>query len=465
MSLLLDIPLPDLASDLANDRLSVSEVYRAATKAHSRHGHLEAYQYWRKDPPLRQMSAAADPIGLGGVPVSVKDLYGVPGMPTWAGTAKPLPAAWEQAGPLIERLQAAGAVITGKTRMVELAFGGLGTNPHWPVPRNPWDADEPRVCGGSSSGAGVSLLEGSACLALASDTAGSARIPASMTGTLGLKVARGRWSTAGMVPLSTTLDTPGLLARSATDLAYGFALLDSPNPREAAQRWRQMLDAVAGFDPADWRLGLLQGPLTDECDQGVLATVTTLLGEIERWGARVAPRAWPAIDDMLAFLAAGGVASAECDAFIEAQLPRLRQQIDPMVAARIADGGDISAREYLLRLHRLAQFRASAAGAFDGLDLLVTPTVPIAPPRLSEIADLASYRRANMLALRNTCPANFAGLCALTVPAGLDPQGLPAGLQLLAPAGAEARLLTFAVALERRLGTPAQRLGQAPLLG
>jgi aspartyl-tRNA(Asn)/glutamyl-tRNA(Gln) amidotransferase subunit A len=117
-------------------------------------------------------------------------------------------------------------VIMGKTHMVEFAFGGTGRNSHHGAPYNPWDAGAHRSVGGSSSGAGVSLLEGSALLAFGSDTAGSVRIPASMTGNAGLKVTIGRWSTRGIVPLSFTFDTPGLLARSVSDLAYGFAALD-----------------------------------------------------------------------------------------------------------------------------------------------------------------------------------------------------------------------------------------------
>src|SRR5262249_19063321 len=117
-------------------------------------------------------------------------------------------------------------VIMGKTHMVEFAFGGTGLNSHHGAPYNPWDATAHRSPGGSSSGAGVSLLEGSALLALGSDTAGSVRIPACMTGTVGLKVTLGRWSTDGVVPLSRTFDTPGLLARSVADAAYGFAALD-----------------------------------------------------------------------------------------------------------------------------------------------------------------------------------------------------------------------------------------------
>ncbi len=464
MSILLDTPLPDLAAAVASGQLSAAEVHQAATSAHRRYGQLEAYQHWCEQTLLAQRYEPANAPALAGVPVSVKDLYGVAGLPTWAGTSARLPPAWQRPGPLINRLLDSGATITGKTRMVELAFGGLGTNPHWPIPRNPWDAQQSRVCGGSSSGAGLSLLEGSACLALASDTAGSARIPASMTGTLGLKITQGRWSTAGMVPLSSTLDTPGLLARTALDLAYGFTMLDAADNQSAMVTWQKLRDTVDESAPSNYRLGVLDGALTADCDAGVLETVETMLAEIAGWGAAVEKTDWPEVPAMLEFLATGGVTSAECCAFIEGELPQLWRQLDPMVAARIADGGDITAREYLLRARQLNVFSTSAKTLFAKVDLLVTPTVPITPPRVADITELADYRRANMLALRNTCLANLAGLCALTIPAGLDAQGLPTGLQLMAPAGAEQRLLTFAMALEHHLGTPRERLGEALLV-
>ena len=127
---------------------------------------------------------------------------------------------------MIKALSAQLAPVMGKTHCVELAFGGLGTNSHWGTPANPWDKQVHRVPGGSSSGAGVSLVNGTAALALGTDTAGSIRVPASMTGVAGLKLTAGRWPTQQIVPLSHTLDTPGLMARRVDDLDYAFRALD-----------------------------------------------------------------------------------------------------------------------------------------------------------------------------------------------------------------------------------------------
>jgi Asp-tRNA(Asn)/Glu-tRNA(Gln) amidotransferase A subunit family amidase len=235
-------------------------------------------------------------------------------------------------------------VVMGKTHMVEFAFGGTGQNSHWGAPHNPWDAAAHRSPGGSSSGAGISLLESSALLAFGSDTAGSVRIPACMTGNVGLKVTLGRWSTEGVVPLSTTFDTPGLLARSVSDVAYGFMALDP-----------------AGRDPV-----------------GFMAR--------------------------------------------------------------------------------------SAAPRLDAVDVIASPTLCLTPPLMSEVADADSHLRINRRIVRNTVAVNYLGLCAITIPVGFDRAGMPIGLQLTAPAGAEERLLAIALAAERVLGTAADRLGTPPLL-
>ncbi len=162
----------------------------------------------------RDVDAGAPP--LTGLPVSAKDLYVVEGYDTFAGTTRALDEKFPGEGHVVRALRDAGCVITGKTHTVEFAFGGIGTNPHYPTPVNPWSGGTERVSGGSSSGAGVSLWTGTAALALGSDTAGSVRVPASFTGCIGLKTTHGRWPIDGIVPLSESLDTAGVLATRAS---------------------------------------------------------------------------------------------------------------------------------------------------------------------------------------------------------------------------------------------------------
>ena len=458
--------LKSVAADLASGKIISLELVEAAIARHDQLGAaLGAYKTWRPEQARLQAHAADAAFASGnvtgplqGIPISVKDLYGVKGWPTFAGTAKQLPSKWESEGPIVSSLRRQLGVVMGKTHTVELAFGGLGVNPHWGTPRNPWDAGAHRVPGGSSSGAGVSLWEGSAMVALGSDTAGSVRIPASLTGTVGLKTSAGRWSTAGIVPLSATLDTAGVLARSVADVAYAFAAFDpawgSYAPLEAR---------IGGLELADVRIGIAGAPHWDDCSPGVAEAARGALEELGRKGARLMDVELPEAREAIELLRTGSVVAAECDAFLEAELPAWRDELDPIIKMRIADGGAISARELLLRRRRMAALTRSAATRFGNCDVIACPTVPVTPPTVEEVADLKAYRAANMAVLRNTCVANLVTLSALTMPAGLDKAGMPVGLMLLARFGAEEHLLAVALAAERVLGTPHERLGAPPL--
>src|SRR5438105_5386570 len=266
-------PLIEIARDLRERQVSARDVVEAAIARHDRFGErLHAYSFWAPE-QARAVAAAADAAfsagvsagPLQGLPVSIKDLFAAAGYPCFAGSSRRLPAdSWERDGPLVAMLRRQLGVIMGKTHMVEFAFGGTGQNSHYGAPYNPWDASAHRSVGGSSSGAGVSLLEGSAQLAFGSDTAGSVRIPASMTGNAGLKVTIGRWSTEGVVPLSFTFDTPGLLARSVADVAYGFAAVDPAGIDPVGFMARATARDIAGI-----RIGIGAASLWHDCDPGI----------------------------------------------------------------------------------------------------------------------------------------------------------------------------------------------------
>src|SRR5688572_26595296 len=286
MASVLDLSLSEVASRLADGRLRALAL---TEEIQSRHDPaLNAYKTWAPDFALRQADAADTAFAAGvrlgalqGIPVSVKDLYGVEELPTFAGSPRELPAHWRREGPVVRTLRRQIAIITGKAHTVEFAFGGLGLNAHWPAPWNPQDRKVHRSPGGSSSGAGVSLGEGTALLALGTDTAGSVRIPASMTGSDGIKTTKRRWSTDGVVPLSPTFDTTGLLARSAADLAFAFEQLDSASV--------PVLPDLAGF-----RLGRAERFFWEETSPGVSERVEEALGLAAADGARVADAALPA---------------------------------------------------------------------------------------------------------------------------------------------------------------------------
>lgn len=194
----LDRPLRELARGLRTGEFRAADLLLEATaNLEATEPHLGAYK--TRTATLAESAAnAADAafrsgkdMGLfQGIPVSVKDIYGVPGIPIFAGSSRELPTRFQAAGPIVRCLLDESAVIMGKTHTVEFAFGALGLNNQWPTPRNPWDAKAHRTPGGSSSGAGVALCQRSAVISLGTDTSGSVRIPAALTGNAAEPVPR-----------------------------------------------------------------------------------------------------------------------------------------------------------------------------------------------------------------------------------------------------------------------------------
>lgn len=451
--------LEELAAQLRAGALHAADLMADATARYEEtENRLNAYRTWAGQRAVVQAEAVDRLLETGmdlgpmmGIPVSVKDLYGVPGLPVHAGTDTAFPEDWQRPGPVVTRLLSQGGIVTGKTHTVEFAFGGLGTNPHCGTPLNPWSSpDAPRVPGGSSSGAGVSLAQGSALAALGTDTAGSVRIPASFTGQTALKVTHGRWSQEGIVPLSPSLDTPGILARSIADLAFLFTAIDG-GARIAAQ------------DVGGLHLGVVENTVWDEIDSAVAANTEAAIAALEAAGARVTRVQLHHADDALDIFRRGGLAAPELRAFLDGRFPDRMARLDPAVMARVVAAEDVTASEYLQRRAALERYGRLALEVFDTVDLLVTPTVAISAPLLADLGSPDAYRTANMLALRNTAIVNLLGWCATTLPTGLDGNGIPTGLQIIAPPRHEERLLAASLGIEAVLGAGPDLLGPPPL--
>ncbi|MCO7246732.1 amidase [Halomonas sp. Mc5H-6] len=456
-------PLRTLHKALRDGSLTAVEITESAIQAYRTRGQQDhAYKTWNGDAALAFAQATdailqqgGDAGSLMGVPVSVKDIYAVPGLPTYAGSSRRLPSEWETPGPVVSTLLNQLPVIMGKTHTVEFAFGGLGTNAHHGAPRNPWDPVAHRTPGGSSSGAGVSLASGTAALAFGTDTAGSVRVPASMTGTVGLKTTAGRWSTAQIVPLSTTLDTPGLLARRVDDLAFAFDALDPALSHSAGT-------VPKTPDLADLTFGVPETFFWDDCSPGIAEAVTDAIKQLEAAGARIVTLELPNTDDAFTLFQQGGVAAAELAAFLHTSLPDAIEALDPNVAARIAAADGMPGWEYVRRRQVIDQISRTAGEQLSQVDAILTPTVVITPPTLESLEPEGAYPKANMKALRNTVMANFMGLCALTLPIGKDAANMPVGLQVMAGPWQDARLLAIGKAIEERLGNSLDILGQVP---
>ncbi|HVA13263.1 MAG TPA: amidase [Stellaceae bacterium] len=464
MSDLLSRPMAELAASLGDGEITARALAEEAIAHHERFGgKLMAYSQWAPD-HARKCAVAADAAfaagsragALQGIPTSIKDLFAHSSFPTYAGSPKRLPAKFEIDGPLVARLRRQLAVVTGKTHMVEFAFGGTGHNSHYGAPRNPWDATTHRSPGGSSSGAGVSLCEGSALLAFGTDTAASVRLPAAMTGNAGLKFTKDRWSTDGIVTLSQSFDTPGLLARSMADAAFGFAALD-PHLGDGFDFLRRVPSGVAGI-----RIGIADRWFWDGCENGIAEAVKLAVDSLAHAGAIVKEVSFPEAQEAFAVFCEGGVSAIELRAFLDHELPDWIATIDPVNALPVKLAASLPARDYLLRLWRLKAEAKTAVARFDDVDVIATPTVMLTPPVMTEPTPETFWAQ-NRGIVHNLVPVNFLTLCAATLPVGLDRLGMPVGLQLIAKGGDDERMVAIACAVERVLGTPRERLGRPPM--
>lgn len=461
-----DGSIAEIAAVLRDGGARIEQLAEAVLDRHARLGDvLGAYKYWAGDTMKTDAAAAAAALAAGydagplmGLPVSFKDIFGVSGMPTCAGTPVELPEKWRTEGPVVAAMRGQLAAIAGKTHSVEFAFGGVGTGAHWPAPRNPWDADEHRVSGGSSSGAGVSVAEGSALIAFGTDTGGSIRIPASVTGQVGLKTSIGRWSTAGIVPLSSTFDTPGLMTRSVEDAIIAFGAVDPDCDSALA-----LLDRLGGMEAGDLRLGICDEHFWDDCSPGIAEGVRAAIDELTGAGARLNNLPLPEAYAARTCFIHGSLFGVEGLSFIAEEYPDRIETLDPNIAARFDIARKVSAVDYFTEKRKIEEMAAAVDERLRHVDVLVAPAVPMTPPTVEDVADAGVYAKANGEMTRNTQPINLLALCAVTMPVGLDAAGMPVGLQLIARHGADDKLLAAALACEKALGTARDRLGVPPL--
>jgi len=462
----IDQPIRRIAAALRDGLLAIPDLMEEALARHQRHGAaLNAYKHWDGERARVEaqgvaalLAAGRDAGPLMGLPISIKDIYGVAGMPTFAGTPRELPAKWRREGPVVAALRSALAVVTGKTHTVEFALGAVGLTANWESPRNPWDAAAHRVCGGSSAGAGVSLAEGSAVIAMGTDTGGSVRIPASVTGQVGLKTTAGRWSTQGIVPLSATFDTPGPLTRSVEDAVLAFAAIDAGHGDGEA-----LLRRLETMTAADLRIGLCDEHFWDNCAPGIAEAVKAALDEVAAKGARLVRMTFPEAAEAARRALHLQPFGVEGLSFIAEEYSDRMDTMDPNVRARFEIARKASAVDYFTAMRWVRALGDDADGRLRRVDVLATPTVPITPPTVDEVATPDSYAEAQRMVTRNTTPINLLGLCAVTMPVGLDGAGMPVGLQLIARGGHEERLLATALACEKVLGDGRMRLGRPPL--
>ncbi|MCY1166078.1 MAG: amidase [Pseudomonadota bacterium] len=391
---------------------------------------------------MEQLKAA--PAGLArpleSIPVSVKDLFDVAGQTTAAGSTVLAHAPAATADCLaVARLRAAGAVLAGRTNMVEFAFSGVGTNPHYGTPVNPADTGVERIPGGSSSGAAVSVATGAAMVGLGSDTGGSIRIPAALCGIVGFKSTARLVPTTGALPLSTSLDTVCALTRSVRDAVTVHEVL--------AARTVQL----AGKPLSSCRLAVARTLMQDGMDSTVTQAFERALQVLRQAGAQIEYIALDEIGDLAAINSTGGLSAAESYAWHRQLIAEHEADYDPRVARRILRGASMGAADYIDLLAARRQWIDRMQTRLDGVDAVLSPTVPIVAPSIASVLhDDDEFFRVNGLLLRNTSVVNMLDGCAISLPCH-TPGQLPVGLMLWHAALRDDTLLDLALQVESAL--------------
>ena len=386
---------------------------------------------------------------LHGMPIALKDLFDTEGIKTTAGSALYKDRVPTQDAEVVRRLKAVGAVIVGKTNMVEFAYGANATVSYFGAVHNPWNLE--RNPGGSSSGSAAAVSARLCYGALGSDTAGSVRIPASVCGIVGLKPTFGLVSNRGVIPLSWSCDHVGPLTRTVEDNAL-------------------MLQVIAGYDPDDTssvrmnvpqyqsalrrstsavRVGVPRDFFFDDLDPDVAAAVKNALAVLEKITAGVKDVALPSPAREQESVRTA-VRAAEAYVYHREAVTRTPELYQPETLVRVRTGAEVTTQAYIQGRIDLARARRVIEQTFDTVDVLVTPATPLPPPTIAELStDVSTSLRLGGPFIRNTSLFNVYGIPAVSVPCGFTASGLPIGLQISGPNGGEAVVLQVAAAYER----------------
>lgn len=410
---------------------------------------LGAFQYLAGEAALAQaravdalLAAGTDLGPLMGVPVAVKDIYAVKGMPTTAGSLVDVGDMIGGEGSFVQALKRGGCVILGKTKTVEFALGVTGISTPRGTPWNPWDAEVQRLPGGSSSGSAVATAAGLCGFAIGSDTGASIRVPAGFNGVFGLKTTWGLWATDGVFPLARHLDSIGPITKTAEDAAIVLSVFTGEAPASPPP-----LTGVRLGKPEDYFYRDLD-PVAARCMDGALAALAEAGVEIVPIDVPEAPereKYFPKV------LPACLIAELGRERFLAN-----RERLDSIVVARGSAGLDVPASEQIALETRRREHMRTVAARFDGLDGWVTPTTAIPPVPVSDLADVEKGMAVTLRLTQTSQPINYLGLCGVNIPIHRYGSPLPVGLQIVCPAGEDRRLAALSRAVEAVVGAPSK---------
>jgi aspartyl-tRNA(Asn)/glutamyl-tRNA(Gln) amidotransferase subunit A len=419
----------------------------------------------------RRLSRGEDPGALAGVPIALKDNISTHFAPTTAasrileGYVPPFDAT------VVERLEAAGAVLLGKTNLDEFAMGSSTENSALGKTRNPWAPD--RVPGGSSGGSAAAVAARAAAAALGSDTGGSIRQPAALCGVVGLKPTYGLVSRYGLLAFASSLDQIGPIARTAEDCALLLQAIAGHDPLDATSIPGHAPDFLSKLEewPRPLRIGIPKEYCEAPQEDGVRERVEAAVEAIREIGAEVVPVSLPHTDYGIAtyYVIATAEASSNLARYDGVHYGRRCEGAEDIVDLYSRSRGEVFGAEvkrriflgtfvlssgyydaYYLRATKVRTLiRRDFERAFERCDVIAGPTSPVVAFKLGErTADPLLMYAADVF----TIAVNLAGVPGISIPCGTTREGLPVGLQLIAPAGADALLLRIARGYEKRAG-------------
>lgn len=455
MNSLTSLDITQLSELLRSRRVSSVEVTDAYLARIERHNpDLRAYITVTAE-QARQAARTADAeIAAGsyrgplhGVPLGIKDLYDLAGSPTTMGSKILRDNLAAKDATVVAKLKQAGAVILGKHNLHEFAFGITTENPHYGNTRNPWNVD--RVPGGSSGGTAAAIAAGLCAGGLGSDTGASIRAPASFCGIVGFKPTYGRASRAGVLPLAWSLDHVGPMARSVADCALLLQAIADYDPADPGSANVPVADFSSGLEQGvrGLRIGIPREYFFDVVEPDVERLVREAVSVLEGLGASVEEVSLPHVQH--AQVAGNVIMSSEAAAWHQAWLRERPSDYGADVLARMRGGLLVRAVEYLAAQQMRALIQQDFAAAFQHVDVVVGPTVPIVAPPIGRTFEAGGPLNVapRSIANRATVPCNLTGMPAISVPCGFS-DGLPVGLQIMGRAFAEQVVLRVAAAYE-----------------
>ena len=427
--------IAEVGARLRSRELSPVELTQAMLRRiDSLDGDLKSYATVMSDSAIASAQAAEQEIaagnyrgGLHGVPIAIKDLCFTAGVATMGGTRVLRDFVPDFDGTVVRKLNAAGAVILGKLNLTEGAMAGY--NPEFDIPVNPWSAD--RWSGASSSGSGVATAAGLCYGSLGSDTGGSIRFPSAACGTVGVKPTWGRVSRYGALALAESLDHLGPMTRSAADagvLLQAISGHDPNDPTSLTEPVPNMLEGL-GQGMTGVRIGVDERYIGDDVDPELAAAVMDGARLLENLGARLIPVQMP---DTEPFSRAWGVlCAAEAAAAHRENFPTRAAEYGPWFRGWLEKGFSYSARDYAIASYTRLACNGSLRSIFDGVDVLVCPSMTTPPERITEEALYGPMEEEEWTWGRFTIPYDFSGAPTISLPCGLNSEGLPLSIQFV----------------------------------